>query len=308
MSTIDLSPQAGHAGGNATVDGTVRITGVDDTWATIRALTSGSGVDTDSGNWYLARCQGSGNAGKYAILTRTFHHYDLSALAGATITAAVFKFYPVSRTDGLAIGALDSSKIVLCEGTVSSNNDLAIGDFDNWGTVDFGRSAQQNSLTDNAYNDITLTAAGITYLNTKIGSIAKLCARFAFDFDNDVSTLPGGGTVGNQEIQAHFADQADATIPYLRITYTPAGPTNYTMAVLAGAFTLTGINVGLSVGKTMSVAVGSFILTGIAIVMSKTGWTFGAKHNSATVKGTKHSTSVTKGTKHSSTWVTKNKH
>lgn len=76
-----------------------------------------------------------------------------------------------------------------------------------------------------------------------------------------MSVEPGSG----DEYSA--LDEYDATNPpVLTITYTPA--TTYSLTAETGAFTLTGIAVGLVAHRLLALAVGAFTLTGVAVTFA----------------------------------------
>ena len=104
--------------------------------------------------------------------------------------------------------------------TPASNDNLVNADKSQVGTTDFGRSAQQDTLTAGAYNDITLNANGLTNIS-KTG-ISKFGGVFGFDFDNTTTGLTWASGVF-QAVSTAFADTAGTTNdPKLVITYTPA--------------------------------------------------------------------------------------
>jgi len=166
----------------AGVDGAVYHDGVNASWGTIRAA-AGNGEDDTNDVGQHALIQAGSSAGNHFALFRGIYVFDTSAIDdGATINTAVFSLYVTSRDNSCSGAGSVNSKMVLVASEPTSNTALANGDFTKLGTVDFGRSVQQDSITDSAYNDITVNAAGLLKISST--SVTKFGTRYGWDFDN----------------------------------------------------------------------------------------------------------------------------
>lgn len=223
MPTVTLNPQAGSGGGNVTCDAWARRgeSDIAETFGTIRSSAGTNANNTDASN-YVLRITGSSTSNRYQNLTRSYFHFDTSSIpVNATIQSATFGVYVISTTDGLSGASSANSVMVLCQSTASANNAIVSADYLNVGTTDFGRSVTQTNLTTSAYNTITVNASGLTYLQSVVGSVAKLAIRYGWDFDNTVTGITWADT-GQERIEGDYADNG-SNKPYLSVTYTVPG-------------------------------------------------------------------------------------
>lgn len=211
---------------STSVDGITTRSGVDEAMATIRAGAGTSATDSGAAGSGLALVA-STTSNQFKQLNRPIFLFDTSALgAGATISAAVKSvFGSGTNGNGLSGEASANSVAVLVASTPASNTALVAGDYSQFGSTDFGRSAQQNAWNTAAYNDITLNASGLAAIS-KTG-ITKFALRHGWDFDNTITGLTHVNDA-EQTLEMKFADTADVTSdPKLVITYTAvAGPAN----------------------------------------------------------------------------------
>lgn len=147
---------------------------------------------------------------------RSFFPFDLASLSGATITAATFNVYVISR---ITAGSMASS-LYLCGSSQASISSLATSDFSTAGSTEFATTHPTvASVSTGAYLSLTLNASGLAALTP--GGTAKLCVRNSYDWSNtdpsyDFSANYDGLTIDTSE---------DTNKPYLSITYTlPVGP------------------------------------------------------------------------------------
>lgn len=190
-------------------DGLVRNNGAA-SWATLRAAATGT-VASYAGT--TTQVYADGTAGDQYI-DRLFIPFDLSSLSGATVTAAVLSVFGTSSNSG-AGGAIG-----LVSGSPASITALATTDFGSVGSTEYMTRVNFSAASWPAYNNWTLNASGITYLQGRVGSTAALVLRSSFDIDN---SAPGTGTFSSFAINASEAT-GTANDPYLTITYTmPVG-------------------------------------------------------------------------------------
>jgi len=153
----------------------------DATWNEARNSALGEALgssDTENG----AATKSSYYAGYYSV-TRSFFIFDLSAIpAGSVITDAVFV---------LAGTYYAESAVCIQQGTqLSTLFTSAFNDFTGnlFGFTDF----QAGTFPGYIHNEILFDAAGLTYLNSVIGSSAKICARdHTYDYLNITPTTHG---------------------------------------------------------------------------------------------------------------------
>jgi hypothetical protein len=195
------------------VDGSVYRTGVDETFATIRAGagTNKNSLDTDQ---VVVDLFGSSTVNKFATFMRYFTFFDTTALpSSATISAATISLYGTSKTN--TIGSPD---LHVASSTVSTNTTYAITDFQNVGTTTFGNVTYANYSVV-GYNDISLNASGIANI-TKQG-VSKFSWQLSWDINNSFT----GSWISNSGsfLNANTADNTGlSTDPKLVVTYTTA--------------------------------------------------------------------------------------
>jgi len=106
------------------------------------------------------------------------------------------------------------------ETTPAADNAVVSGDYGQFGTTDFGRSAKQDDLTDSAYNDVTLNSSGLSHIS--LTALTKLGIRYGWDFDSTITGLTWT-SAKFQRIHVRMADVAQTTKdPRLAITHSSA--------------------------------------------------------------------------------------
>jgi len=212
---------------STTVDGQVWVSGENSTFSTLRS-TAGSAA-RDNATEEAVYIAASSTTDQYSMLTRAPTLFDISGLAaGASISAATYSFWFWEEGNGLSGDNSVNSKVVLDDCSPASNTALQSSDFNiaNWGGNDYGRSVQQDALTVSQYEDITINASGITFIETAQSGdgIVKFGMRYGWDFDNTTTGLTWASSA-YQGIYFAMADYAGTTRdPKLVLTYTlPSG-------------------------------------------------------------------------------------
>ena len=206
------------------VDGQVDRSGVDETWATIRA---GAGVAfADSNNYLELYIKASGTTDQFVLLHRLILLFDTSVLAdGAVISAATLSLYGVLKTDGLAC----TPDINIYASTPASNTALQASDYGQTGATAYCATpiTYANWKTaDPFWNDFSLNADGIAAIS-KTG-ISKFAARNA---NYDVANVK----------PAWVASETSYLIPYSSekgVGFKPKLVVTYTVPVIPGTAVL----------------------------------------------------------------------
>lgn len=199
--------------GATTVDGHVRRSSVDQTFANIR---TGSGVanSATTAQENILQLTASTTSNQFAVMRRYIWLFDTSSISsGDTISSVTLSIYGSAKTNNLGSPDLD-----IVTSNPASNNSLANSDYTytNFGTTVFG-SVPYASFSTTGYNDIILTTDSITK-----ASITKLGGRNSWDTDNSFTGSWVSGDVTS--MQAYSADQTGTTNdPKLVVVYTPAG-------------------------------------------------------------------------------------
>lgn len=135
-------------------------------WATCRNAATGTNVKWDAA---IDAIEAS-IAVNYKII-RTFLHFDLSGTSFSSLTAAKLSLYVLSW--------LGDSSLLLQESTASEP--ITTADYDQFTGAVLGTA----TWTATGYMDINFNATGLTYLESVLGSTAKLCVRNDnHDYDN----------------------------------------------------------------------------------------------------------------------------
>jgi len=184
-------------------DGYLAPIGAEGLWATARNTpgTLTVIIDTAGGSSPTARTFSS----NYYVY-RSFLYFDLSALpGGATVTSAVVTVRGFNDA---------SSQVCIQQGTQTGtdNSGLVIGDWNAFTGTPF---AIFDWITGNdPRNELTFNAAGITYVESVAGSVAKFCLR---EYDKDYSDV---APLGNDKNSMYFSAGMESNQPYITIGYT----------------------------------------------------------------------------------------
>lgn len=217
----NFGPLYPAAGANSPVDGFTSRGGVDEDWATLRGG-AGNAADVTGTQFLVQGLSASTTSNQYSQINRGHFLFDTSVIgAGATIDTAVISLWSNSKLNQLSGGASANSACVIVQSTCAATNTLANSDYGQTGSTDFGQSVAQSSITDSAYNDITLNASGEA--NIDVAGISKFATRSLWDLNNTTTGL----TWSSEGVQGWFAataDTADTTNdPKLTGTFTAGG-------------------------------------------------------------------------------------
>lgn len=191
--------------------------GTSQTWSSIRAANGTACADAQADN-YNPLFETSATTNQYDLLTRAIYLFYTGPTipSGDIINSATFSLWPLAKRDQLGCQNSANSAIVIVQATTGSNTACTVSDFENMGTVDFGRSGNQASWSTDAYNDIVLNESGVANIakgNTGGPSgdgRSKFGTKYGFDIDNLEPTSNGCGSWGSllsDGIDVYFADQ-----------------------------------------------------------------------------------------------------
>lgn len=220
FSTLTVSP--GSIGAENPVDGTVRFTTDNLTWAEVRDATDGTSKVTNGGaSSYVMRIKSGTNSNTYQSIYRAITCFDTSALtAGATISATTFSFYANAGGSDEASWTPD---INVYTANPAATNALAVADYDQIGAVAQCDTPVTYSgwNTSAGYKDFTFNATGIG--NVSKTGISKFGLRNAnYDVAN---SAPTWSTVKESRYLGTFSP-AGENMPKLVITYTVPATVN----------------------------------------------------------------------------------
>lgn len=207
MTTYTGNPDAHPE--STSVDGYAERSGVDQTWAAIRAGAGTSSGDADT-NVRCAWVTASTTSNQFARLRRAILLFDTSSIpAGATINSVTLTLTGVNKANGLG-----SPDLHVVNSTPASNTAVANGDYANVGTTSYG-SISYASFNTAGTNDISLSTAAVT----KAG-ITKLGLTLSWD-----QAASFTGTWASGATSSFYIDWADlgSSKPTLTVDYTVSG-------------------------------------------------------------------------------------
>ena len=192
-------------------------------WANARGTVSsssthGSSSQTNYG-FSIYNVYSGGRGGNRYYCGRTFFEFDLSGESG-TVSSAYFKVY----VDNLGTAATNESTIYVVNATALADGHADYGNVFSSGTTIGTLLGSGESTTTDGYLNITLNSAGISALNSAVGSgtLTIGCMGY-YDYNNSAPSL-GGNTA---HIKFTFADYTGTSRdPYLNITYAAAATDN----------------------------------------------------------------------------------
>jgi len=202
---------------DTSVDGNIATgSSVGTTWANARNATTGFHQDS-TGQELMCRVGKYVTTGNFGIWRGIFL-FDVSSIAGATISAANFQAYVISKRNGDNDG---DDYVSLVNATPASNNDLINDDFNNFDNTELSSQIDIGSASTGAYNTWTLNAGGITAVQTAVDgdNIVKLGAKEGHDILNHAYV--GANNTWN-DLEIYFADNG-SNEPKLVVTYTVPG-------------------------------------------------------------------------------------
>lgn len=197
---------------SSSVDGRCNHGGGEETWAEKRDGAADFAADSEATDNQVYLDTGSTN-NLFANFTRSFFIFNTAAIAGGTVTAAVFSTYITAKQSGFNLS------IGLYQSITASNTAIAAGDFQSskdLTTTQSDSTPAISTISTSAYLDYTLNATGRGNVSTS--GVTKLGLKSTADATNSAPTW-ASGTVG--QIQGNYADAA-SNDPKLVVTYTPA--------------------------------------------------------------------------------------
>lgn len=196
-----------------TVDGYAGRDAVNEAWAAIHDGAGNASDDTTAEQAFVFILNATTTSNQWGYIRRAFFLFDTSALPdSAIVSAGTFSFYVTGRNDNL------SQSAALIDTTPASNTAIANADYANTGTTEQATALDITTMSDAAYNDWTLNAAGKASI--ALTGITKFGLRGSSDRADTapswVSNVSGG-------INGYMADQG-SNQPKLVVTYSlPSG-------------------------------------------------------------------------------------
>lgn len=183
-----------------------------ETWTALRTATDGTSVgDTDPENNSPA-ANGTGEA-TGAEIRRGFLGFDLSSIAGATVSAGGLT---LTNHNSVFSNNSDTQSYNLYEGTQASMSALATSDLDNFGTTALATAIAFTDIPTDGSKEWVLNTDGTTLATSKAGTNFKLCFRISADY---TTVAPTAGTTNS--IRVMWSESASP--PSLSLTYTLGG-------------------------------------------------------------------------------------
>lgn len=205
------------AGANSPCDGLIGNNNA--TYATAQSAATGNSASVTNDQTSIAT--NYLDAGQYYV-RRAFFGFDFTSIGSDEITSAILSI----TGNGVAVENTNTCAIRIFSGTPAANNTLSTADFDAVGSTHYASINLSSWVsTDNSYNDFTLDAAGLAYVNGFSG-VGFLVTRL----DKDVSaSVPTGGN----ECQGRYADTSGTSSdPKLVLVHSAAVTTVPSMATL----------------------------------------------------------------------------
>jgi len=149
------------------------------TWATKRG--EAGTTANDSGDLMHVRTECTYNAPEWRNWSRVIVLFDISSLAGATVSAVSLGLVSSGKDDDYTDG------IAIVSSAPASNTAIVGGDYDSLGTTRYATDITiANINSDSAtYNVWTLNSTGIAAVDGASGGIVKLGMRTTFDNDDN---------------------------------------------------------------------------------------------------------------------------
>lgn len=204
---------------NPANDTAVSRDGVNEVFGTIRA---GAGNVTENGSTQTAPGQvaATTTSNQYGTISRggfNFTPVSSGVPAGATISAATFSLYCVSKTDGYtsSLGSIGLVQFTPATPATPVNSDYA-----NFGTTRWATDLTIAGLATSSYNAFTLNATGLAALQTAVTGSTNFIigTRLAYDIDNSAPTWVSGANA--RQVTGMVANADSAKRPKMDITYT----------------------------------------------------------------------------------------
>ena len=186
---------------------------------TVSSSSSGGSSSASHYNFGIFNAYTGGRGANTYYCSRTFFEFDLSGESG-TVSSAYFRVY----VDNVGTNATNESTIYVVNATALADGHADYGNVFSSGTTIGTLLGSGESTTTDGYLNITLNSAGISALNSAVGSgtLTIGCMGY-YDYNN--SAPPLGGDLAS--IKFTFADYTGTSRdPYLNITYAAAAEDN----------------------------------------------------------------------------------
>lgn len=215
LTITTVSPDADPE--STTVDGQVRRSGVNETFATIRAGAGNAAFPSETSST-AGQLAASTTSNQYGTLSRFVCLFDTSSIPDTdVISSATLSLYGRNVVDGFG----GSQAVGIVTSTPASNTNIVTGDYANFGTTRQASDIDLGSWVTSAYNDFPLNATGLASIS-KTG-ITKFGARISGDIDN---SAPTWGSSENAQGGTYAKDNG-SLFPSLAITHAvPKSGTN----------------------------------------------------------------------------------
>lgn len=218
----------------SSVDGYAGDSGNNLTFANLK-LEAGTLSSSAGATIYSSRIKSSTTTNQWAEMWRVIFLFDISAIAGATISDVVFSLYGTAKWDNNNA----TPSVNVYSSNPASNTTIAAGDFvyTRFGTTPYCDTAITYAnwiIADPFWNDFIFNAAGITFAQAAADGdgILKLGAR---DSKHDVGTTDPAWVSAVTSGLAHYgSEQGDGFKPKLVVTYTVLIDYPITSSVLIG--------------------------------------------------------------------------
>jgi len=190
------------------------VAGWASSWSGAKSLTTGGEYfDSQSNSDVAIQASKTDLGGNYEYLIgKSFFYFDLSDISstGRTLqnVRLVFKTWTNAQ-----------SSVTAFEGT--QGDILSLDDFDAHGSTAFSSSVTWTTAASAIWETFNLNSAGINYVNSKIGNIAKFCLR---ESSKDVDNV---SPIGNNRNGLFFSEEFYPDLDFSSYHYYPGRPVIY---------------------------------------------------------------------------------
>ena len=188
-------------------------------WSNARGdVSSSAGAGTTSGSYYNFAVYNryvGGRGGNNYYCSRVFLEFDLSGESG-TASSVDLKIY----SDNLGTDATNEKTVYAVQATALADSNDDFGNIFSSGTTLGTLLGSAEISTTLGYHSITLNTAGVSAVNSAIGSGSLIIGVMGYyDYNNSTPSL--GGNYGQQQV--YFSDYTGTSRdPKLDITYAAA--------------------------------------------------------------------------------------
>lgn len=204
------------AGANSPVDGDVRYEAAA-SYATAHNALTGTVADSTTDASPITTNYKASPSEWY--VRRGFFGFDMTSIGTDTVSAVTFS----AAGDGSTPENADSDTIEIVSATPASNSSLSTADFDQVGSTSYASLAVSSWVsTSGTYNDFTLDANGISYVDGNSG-VFFLATRAGRDLSN---TAPTGGNAVNCLHADYTGTSADPKLVVVHSAGGASGPAN----------------------------------------------------------------------------------